>query len=404
MSDLVETIETSRVDVEGFRRRALIVGLVALVIGVVGALISSESRDQFFRSYLLAYIFWIAIPLGCFAILMLQHMSGGVWGLVTRRVLESSTRTFPLLAILFIPMLLGLKSIFPWASPERLAASPALNHAVEQKHLYLNIGFFIARAFFYFLVWILLTRSLNRWSAEQDRTGERRLTSKLQGLSGPGLVLYGLTVTFASVDWAMSLDPEWFSTIYGLLFMGGQGLAAMAFVIAVMVLLAQRAPMNEVIKPSHLHDLGKLMLAFLMIWAYFAFSQFLIIWAGNLPEEIPYYVRRTQSSWKYVGLALIVLHFALPFVLLLSRDLKRNGRRLSMVAIGVIVMRYVDLIWMTGPELHEGRFGLNWMDLMLLAGIGGVWLWFFATELNRRPLLPIRDPDIQSVFASGHGH
>jgi Ni/Fe-hydrogenase subunit HybB-like protein len=245
---------------------------------------------------------------------------------------------------------------------------------------------------------------LNRWSAEQDKTGERRLTSKLQGLSGPGLVLYGLTVTFAAVDWAMSLDPEWFSTMYGLLFMAGQGLAGMAFVIAVMVLLSQRAPMNEVIKPSHLHDLGKLMLAFLMIWAYFAFSQFLIIWAGNLPEEIPYYVRRLQSSWKYVGLALIVLHFALPFVLLLSRDLKRNGRTLSVVAIGVIVMRYVDLIWLTGPELHEGRFALGWMDLMLLAGIGGVWLWFFATELNRRPLLPIRDPEIESVFASGHGH
>jgi hypothetical protein len=403
MTDLVHNVETSRVDVEGFRRRALIVGLAALVVGVIGALISTEGREQF-RSYLLAYIFWIAIPLGCFAILMLQHMSGGVWGLVTRRVLESSTRTFPLLALLFLPMLLGLKWIFPWASPERLAASPALNHAVEEKHLYLNIGFFIARAFFYFLIWILVTRFLNHWSAEQDRTGERTLTKKLQGLSAPGLVLYGLTVTFASVDWAMSLDPQWFSTMYGLLFMGGQGLAAMAFVIAVMVLLAQRSPMNEVIQPSHLHDLGKLMLAFLMIWAYFAFSQFLIIWAGNLPEEIPYFVRRLQSSWKYVGLALIVLHFALPFVLLLSRDLKRNGRTLSAVAIGVIVMRYVDLIWMTGPELHNGRFGLSWMDLMLVAGIGGVWLWVFATELNRRPLLPIRDPEIQSVFASGHGH
>ncbi|HZM88473.1 MAG TPA: hypothetical protein VFF31_18255 [Blastocatellia bacterium] len=401
---MIEGFETARVDLEGFRRRALITGLVAFVAGAAGALISSESREQFFRSYLLAYIFWIAIPLGCFAILMLQHMSGGVWGLVTRRVLESSTRTFPLFALLFIPLLFGLGSIFPWASPEKLAASPALNHAVEQKHLYLNVGFFIARAVFYFLVWILVARLLNHWSSEQDRTGERRLTSKLQGLSGPGLLLYGLTVTFASVDWAMSLDPQWFSTMYGLLFMGGQGLAAMAFVIAVMVLLAGRKPMSDVIKPSHLHDLGKLMLAFLMIWAYFAFSQFLIIWAGNLPEEIPFYVRRIQSSWKYVGFALIILHFALPFVLLLSRDLKRSGRRLSAVAIAVIVMRFVDLIWMTGPELHNGSFGLSWMDLMLSVGIGGVWLWFFATQLNSRPLLPIHDPDIESVFATGHGH
>ena len=405
---MIEGFETARVDLEGFRRRALMIGLVALAAGAAGALISSESREQFFRSYLLAYIFWLAIPLGCFAILMLQHMSGGVWGLVTRRVLESSTRTFPLLALLFIPLLFGLKSIFPWASPEKLAASPALSHAVEQKHLYLNVGFFIARALFYFLVWIMVTRLLNHWSAEQDRTGERKLTGKLQGLSAPGLLLYGLTVTFASVDWAMSLDPQWFSTMYGLLFMGGQGLAAMAFVIAVMVLLAGRKPMSDVIKASHLHDLGKLMLAFLMIWAYFAFSQFLIIWAGNLPEEIPFYVRRVQSSWRYVGFGLIILHFALPFVLLLSRDLKRNGRRLSAVAIGVIVMRFVDLIWMTGPELHNGSFSLSLMDwvldLLLLAGIGGIWLWFFATELKSRPLLPINDPDIESVFATGHGH
>jgi hypothetical protein len=305
---------------------------------------------------------------------------------------------------LFVPLLFGLKAIFPWASPEKLAANPALNHAVEQKHLYLNVGFFIARAVFYFLVWILLTRLLNHWSAEQDRTGERKLTAKLQGLSAPGLLLYGLTVTFASVDWAMSLDPQWFSTMYGLLFMGGQGLAAMAFVIAVMVLLAGRKPMSDVIKPSHLHDLGKLMLAFLMIWAYFAFSQFLIIWAGNLPEEIPFYVRRIQSSWKYVGFGLIVLHFALPFVLLLSRDLKRSGRLLSTIAIGVIVMRFVDLIWLTGPELHNGTFSLSWMDLILPVGIGGVWLWFFATQLKSRPLLPIHDPDIESVFATSHGH
>ena len=183
-----------------------------------------------------------------------------------------------------------------------------------------------------------------------------------------------------------------------------QFLLTMAFVIAVMVLLAGRKPMSEVIKPSHLHDLGKLMLAFLMIWAYFAFSQFLIIWAGNLPEEIPFYTRRIQSSWKYVGGGLIVLHFFLPFVLLLSRDLKRNGRLLSTVAIGVIVMRYVDLIWLTGPELHNGTFSLSWMDFILPAGIGGVWLWFFATQLKSRPLLPIRDPDIESLFASGHGH
>jgi hypothetical protein len=401
---MIENFETARVDLETFRKRALIVGVAGLVLGAAGAFVLQGGREQFFRSYLLGYVFWLAIPLGCFAILMLQHMSGGVWGLVTRRVLEGATRTFPLLALLFLPVLFGMRFIFPWASPERLASEPALQHAVEDKHLYLNIWFFVGRAIFYFAVWNLISFGLNRWSTEQDKTGERMLTRKLQGLSAPGLLLYGLTVTFAAIDWTMSLDPQWFSTIYGLLVMGGQGLAAMAFVIAVMVLLAGRKPMNEVVKPAHLHDLGKLMLAFLMIWAYFAFSQFLIIWAGNLPEETPWYVRRLQSSWRYVGALLIIAHFALPFVLLLSKDLKRSGRALSAVAIGVIVMRFVDLIWLTGPELHNGTFNLSLLDLMMPLGIGGIWLWFFATQLKSRPLLPIKDPYIEDVFKPTHGH
>jgi len=398
---MIEAFETARPDFDSLRRRALIVGIAGLVIGLIGAIIN---RGEFFRAYLLGYVFWLGIPLGCFAILMLQHMSGGVWGLVTRRVLEGATRTFPLLAVLFIPLLFGLSRIFPWASSEALAADPELSHSVEEKRLYLNVGFFIGRALFYFAVWIVVTIFLNRWSREQDKTGERLITQRLQGLSGPGLVLYGLTVTFAAIDWIMSLDPKWFSTIFGLLIMGGQGLAAMAFVIAVMVLLATRKPMSEVLKPQHLHDLGKLMLAFLMIWAYFAFSQFLIIWAGNLPEEIPWYVKRIQSSWKWVGIGLIALHFALPFVLLLSRDLKRNARLLSIVAIGVIVMRFVDLIWLTGPELHGGSFDLNWMDFILPVGIGGIWLWFFVTQLTSRPLLPVGDPYIEDVFKSHAPH
>src|SRR3989441_3536710 len=202
----------------------------------------------------------------------------------------------------------------------------------------------------------------------------------------------------------MSLDPQWFSTIYGLLFMGGQGLAGMAFVIAVMVLLAGRKPMSDVIKPSHMHDLGKLMLAFLMLWAYFSFSQFLIIWAGNPTEEIPWYVRRLQTSWKWVGISMVVLQFALPFVLLLSRDLKRNSRTLVVVAISIIIMRFVDLIWMTGPEFHESAFWIHWMDVVMPIGIGGLWLAFFAHQLKARPLLPIGDPELEQALEHSGGH
>lgn len=396
---MIATIDKAPAEVDQFQRRALIVGIVAFVVCVVGAIFNVE---QFFRSYLLGYVFWLGITLGCFAILMLQHMSGGAWGLVIRRLLESATRTFPLLALMFLPIVLGVRSVYPWATPYS-GENEALKHALEHKAPYLNIPFFLGRAVFYFAVWNLITYFLNKWSLEQDRTGHRPLTTRLQSLSGPGLVLYGLTVTFASIDWMMSLEPQWFSTMYGILIMGGQGLSAMAFIIAVVVVLAQYKPLSEVIKPRHLHDLGKLMLAFLMLWAYFGFSQFLIIWAGNLPEEIPWYVRRLQTSWKWLGILLIVLQFALPFVLLLSRDLKRNSRRLVVVAVAVIVMRLVDLIWLTGPEFYESAFRIHWMDVLMPIGIGGLWLAYFAYQLKARPLLPIGDPFLEEALEPG-GH
>jgi hypothetical protein len=396
---MMEMIDKAPPEVNQFQRRALIVGVVATAVCLLGAIFN---LDQFFRSYLVAYVFWLGITLGCLAILMLQHMSGGAWGLVIRRLLESATRTLPLLALLFLPVAFGVRSVYIWALPPP-DASEALKHALEHKALYLNVPFFLARAVFYFAAWNVMSYFLNKWSLEQDRTGHRPLTTKIQSLSGPGLVLYGLTVTFASVDWLMSLEPQWFSTMYGMLIMGSQGLSAMAFIIAVVVVMSQYKPLSEVIKPRHLHDLGKLMLAFLMLWAYFSFSQFLIIWAGNLPEEIPWYVRRLQSSWKWLGLALVVLQFALPFVLLLSRDLKRNARRLVIVATTVIVMRLVDLIWLTGPEFHEGALRIHWMDLLMPIGLGGLWLAYFAHQLKARPLLPIGDPFLEEALApSGH--
>ncbi len=397
---MIETIDKTPPEVDGFQQRALIVGIAGVAICVLGAFFNSE---QFFRSYLLAYVFWVGIALGCFAILMLQHMSGGAWGLVIRRVLESATRTFPLLAVLFIPIAIGVRSIYIWAGPHAGEGNEALQHALDHKAPYLNVPFFIGRAVFYFAIWILLSYLLNKWSLEQDRTRHRPLTTRLQGISGPGLVLYGFTVTFASIDWIMSLEPQWFSTIFGVLVMGGQGLSAMAFIIAVVVVLSRYKPLSEVIKPSHLHDLGKLMLAFLMLWAYFGFSQFLIIWSGNLPEEIPWYVRRLQTSWKWVGLAIVLLQFALPFVLLLSRDLKRNSRRLVTVAVAVIVMRLVDLIWLTVPEFHEGAFRIHWMDLLMPIGVGGLWLAYFAYQLKQRPLLPMGDPYLEEALAHDHG-
>ncbi len=381
-----------------FRNRAMAAGTVGILLIVAGAFLNPA---QFFRSYLLGYIFWLGLAVGCMAILMLHHLSGGGWGIGIRRALEAATRTFPLLALLFLPLAFGRRFLYIWARPEEVVHSELLQH----KAVYLNLQFFLVRAVVYFAVWMALSHFLNKWSAEQDRNGDPRITRRMQLLSGPGLVLFGLTVTFASIDWVMSLDPEWFSTMFGLAFMEGQALTGLAFAIAVAVLLSQYEPLCRVISSEHFHDLGKLLLAFVMIWAYLAFSQFLIIWSGNLPEEIPWYVRRLQGGWQWVGLVLVLFHFALPFLLLLSRDLKRNARTLVKVAWAVLLMRLVDLFWLTAPQPGTGGFRVHWMDLAAPVGIGGLWLAIFFGQLGRRPLLALNDPEFKEVLAhAGESH
>lgn len=400
---------TTPAEASRYQRLALIVGVVFTLILGVGFFLSP--RELFFRSYLLAYVFWIGIALGCLAILMLQHLSGGGWGLVIRRVLESGTRTLPLMALLFLPIIFGMGHLYEWMHIEQFANGKTL----EEKHLYeilhhkskyLNMTGFILRAVIYFAIWGALTYLLNLWSREQDRTAERRFSKRLQKLSGPGLVLFVLTVTFASVDWVMSLDPEWFSTIFGLLFVASWVLSSFAFVIAVMALLAKQEPMSGVVAPKHFHDLGKLLLAFVMVWAYFSFSQFLIIWSGNIPEEAKWYLYRMRGGWEVVALGLIILHFALPFLLLLSRDLKRNSRRLAMVAALVLFMRLVDLFWLIAPKFSQGHFSISWMDIVAPIGVGGLWLAFFLWQLKQRPLIPFNDPELPGVLEAAHrgGH
>jgi hypothetical protein len=219
--------------------------------------------------------------------------------------------------------------------------------------------------------------------------------------SGPGLLFYAASVTFMAVDWILSINPHWFSTIFALLVIAGQGLSAVSLMIAVVVFLTNFRPFSEIITPRHLHDLGKLALALVMVWAYFSFSQFLIIWSGNLPHEIPFYVSRLQGGWQYVGVVLLLLHFALPFALLLSRDLKRNFRFLSRIAGLILVMRFVDLFWFVAPEFHKHNLAVSWMDLLLPIALGGIWLAFFIWQLQKRPLLPLRDPHLEEALAHG---
>jgi hypothetical protein len=389
-----ENVYTAPPIIDRLQTRALIIGLVGLALCVAGAFVNPA---QFFRSYLMGYMLWIGTALGCLAIVMLQYLTAGDWGLVIRRVLESATRTLPLMALLFLPLLLGLRELYVWARPDSVAGPAVLQH----KRAYLNVPFFLIRAVLYFAVWLALTYFLNKWSREQDRVADPRWLARLRRLSGPGIVLYGLTVTFAAVDWIMSLDPEWFSTIFGVIFMGGQALTAMSFVIVIAALLAERAPMSGAILPGHFLDLGKMLLAFLMFWAYVMFSQFLVIWSGNLADEIPWYLHRLRGGWQWVGVLLIVLSFGLPFLLLLSRFLKQSGLMLALVAGLVFFMRVVDLFWITEPNFYPGRFHLHWMDVVMPIGLGGIWLAVFAWQLKTRPLLPLHDPNLEEVLSHG---
>jgi hypothetical protein len=407
--------------VADWRTRALIAGGVALLLSALVSLLlppeGTAGLVQFFRSYLVGFFFCTGLAVGSLAWLMLGHMTGGAWALVIRRILEAATRTLPLLLVLFIPVVVALyvhpegQSLYEWTHHESVERDPALRH----KSAYLNAPFFIVRGLIYFGIWILFARLMNRWSLEQDGTGDPRIRRKMQDLAGPGILLFGLTATFASVDWGMSLEPHWFSTMYGLIAMAGWGLSALAFAIMVAVALREHEPMAHAYLPHHSHDHGKLLLAMVMLYAYFSFSQFLIIWAGNLPEETQFYLKRLRGGWQYVALALILLHFALPFALLLSRGLKRRGSVLVRVALLMLVMRVIDLVFLFAPATQHGAVvqghqaaGIHWQDFvtMLLAvvGVGGVWLWHFLGELQKRPLLPVGAPDLAAALEAPAHH
>ena len=384
----------------GAQRAGLLVGGAGLVVGVAGVLLG-VSPQQFFRSYLVGFMFCLGVSLGSLAITMIHHLTSGGWGMVSRRPLEAAARTLPLVTLYFVPIaLFGLQPLYLWARPDAVAA----DHVLQMKAPYLNVPFFLGRAAFYFIAWNALALTLSRWSREQDAHGLRPIGSerKFRVLSSGGLLVYALTITFASVDWVMSLDPHWYSTIFGILFMGGQGLAALAFVIIVLASVVNVPPLVGVIKPVHFHDLGKLMFAFVMLWAYFSFSQFLIIWSGNLPEELPWYLERMHGVWGLIAVALVVVQFAAPFLLLLSRDLKRNPRMLRNVALVILAMRFFDLLWLIKPGA-EGLH-LHWMDFVLPTGLIGLWLYVFVGQLRRRPALPVYDPYFAEAMAVHGGH
>jgi len=396
-------------DIDVPRSRALIVAGIGLVGCAIGFFVNAE---QFYRSWLIAYLLFLGITLGSMAMVMIQHLSGGSWG-VFRRIFEASSRTLLLLMVLFIPVLIGMTSLYPWTNETLRATDEVIKH----KAPYLNAGFFIARAVIYFAGWWGISYLLNKWSQQQD-AGDVAVNTRIQRLSGAGLVFYALTVTFAGIDWIMSLNPHWYSTLFGFLMMGGQGLAALAFTVVVATFLFRREPMSRLLKPQHFHDLGKLMLAFVMLYAYFNFSQYMLTFAANLVEEIPYMLTRTSNGWQYLAVFLVIFHFFVPFFLLLSRDLKRAPHRLVVIALWILFVRFVDIFMMVSPEFdssganlhllageHASHFFVHWLDLAAPLAVGGLWLWMFFGELRQRPLLATGDPYLrESLETVGGGH
>lgn len=364
---------------------ALVVGVLALVALVVGGFFTPV---QFFRSYLIGFLFWTGIAVGCLGALMMQHLTGGRWGVIARRPFESASLTLPLLLLLSIPILFGVEWIYVWSHLDIVAGDEHLLH----KSVYLNTGFFVARTIGYLVLWSAAAYLLARWSREQDRTGDPKFANRMQRLSGPGLFLLAITVSLALVDWVMSIEPLWYSTIYALVYMAGDMLSAFALVVVVLAWTTTAPPLDEATKPQDFHRLGNLMLAFVMLWAYTAFSQYLLIYSGDLREETPWYLRRTEGGWGWIALGLICFHFFLPFFLLLSRRLKRDRRWLAAVAVLVLVLRFVDTLWLVEPAFHPASLWVSWMDFAAPIGIGGIWLALFARLLVSRPPLPLADP------------
>src|SRR6185436_13379805 len=355
----------------------LIAGGVGLAVTALGFFVD---RPHFFQSWLVAWLLWLSVALGCLGLAMLHQLSHGAWWLMIRRPLGAGARTLPWLVVLFLPVLAGIHDLFEWSHTEVVAA----NHLLQQKAPYLNVPFFIGRAVFYFAVWIALAWLLTGWSRRQDETG----------VPAAGFLALALTGSFAAIDWLMSLDPHWQSSLFGLWFFAGLGLSALTFSVVVANWLRQRAPMAGVLRPQHFHDYGKLFFAFTMLWAYLSFSQFLLIWAGNLPEEIPFYLRRAHGGWGIVSAVLVLGHFVLPFLVLLSADVKRRGATLVKVAVWMIAMRWLDYFWNVAPTLQAVRHGGGshasvwaglWIDLAALVGIGGIFVWYYLRQLAGRP-------------------
>lgn len=386
-----KTFKDFRPSLERFQFISLVVGAGALGFCLIGAIFGLE---QFFESYLYGFIFWLGLALGCLILLLLQNIAGGPWGAMIRRPLEAGVMVIPVMGLFFIPVLAGMGYLYEWTDPNVIAANPV----IAAKTLYLNVPFFIIRALLYFSVWIGTAWLLVRWSKQQDLDDNPKLAEKMRNFSAPGLIFFILTMTFAAFDWGMSLTPEWFSGMYGVIFMIGQAISAVALMIIIVTLFGHFEPLSHVANPKRVQDLGNFLMAFTMFWAYVSASQLIIIWSNNLPETNMWYVIRLNGFWGWISAILLLFHFATPFLILFSRWVKRKVRMLVIIACWMLVMRLVDIFWILVPTF-ERDIPFSLLDVAVVVGIGGIWLAVFTAQLKNKPLLPLHDPRL----AADHG-
>jgi len=378
-------------DLAALGNRGLIVGGLAAAATAAGFFLDGE---HFFPSYLVAWLLWFMVASGCLGLLLMHHLSGGAWGLVLRRQMEAGARTLPYVGLFALPLFFGLDKLFVWADHAKVEADHLLHH----KAAYLNGPFFIARTVVAIAIFSFLAYKLSTTSGRQDEEGDGGKAVSMRRLSAVGFLVFALVSSFLGFDWLMSLDPHYFSSLYGAIFLTSQGLSGLIFLILTSVFLRQRQPMSEVFARRYFHDFGKLLFAFVMFFTYLGISQFIITYQGNLPEEVVWYRERFHGPWAWVAVGLLVFHFFFPFLILLSRSVKENARALAAIAGFVLVMRLVDLIWNSRPSLvHEG-FGLHWLDLVAPVAVGGLFLYLFVRELGRRPLLPVNDPFLREAL------